>query len=277
MVAMMRAEIKHVLPEIAVSCSPSAVRTGWATATNRSRTGRNARWAACARTRPVSSNSTNATALARPKRSARPNSARSKKRNCSSLRLPRQCDYAPASSPAGSVTKYIPQIYSANHLGRSTSMEDKFDMAAGRLRALQAAMRGCMRCAALVRCRSQVVPGHGAAPATLAFVGLALDAWRRPHRNSVSGDRSGNLLRLMIARADLERVFITNVVRCNPRICAGAIAIPPERDRQLPRPSGGRARPGPSARSFVCLGAVAWREMAGRGAPLSAAPCSRTQ
>src|SRR5271163_1353293 len=72
--------------------------------------------------------------------------------------------------------------------------------AAGRLRALRAAMLGCVRCEALVKCRSQVVPGHGAAPATIAFVGLAPGRFGGDLTGiPFSGDRSGNLLRLMIA------------------------------------------------------------------------------
>lgn len=147
-------------------------------------------------------------------------------------------------------------------------MDGKFDMAAGRLRALQAAMRGCMRCAALVRCRSQVVPGHGAAPATVAFVGLAPGRLGGDRTGiPFSGDRSGNLLRLMIARADLERVFITNVVRCNPRDLRGRNRDPTAREIVNCRGHLAAELALVRPRVIVCLGAVAWREMAGRGAP----------
>ena len=108
MVAMMRAEIKHVLPEIAVSYSPSAARTGWAIATSRSRTGRNARWVGCARTSPASSSCTNVTAPARPRRWAKPNSARSKRRNFSSqFAFPATAALANASGAIGNPRMYF--------------------------------------------------------------------------------------------------------------------------------------------------------------------------
>src|SRR5271163_749680 len=73
--------------------------------------------------------------------------------------------------------------YSARLFCATILMNGEFHTAASRLRALRAAMLGCVRCAALVGCRSQVVPGQGAAPATVAFVGLA------PGR--LGGDRTG--------------------------------------------------------------------------------------
>src|ERR1700740_1455645 len=110
-------------------------------------------------------------------------------------------------------------------------MDCEYDTAAIRLRALRAAMLGCMRCDALVRCRSQVVPGHGATPATVAFVGLAPGRLGGDRTGiPFSGDRSGELLRRMIARADLRRVFITNVVRCNPRDGRGRNRDPSARE-----------------------------------------------
>jgi uracil-DNA glycosylase family 4 len=140
--------------------------------------------------------------------------------------------------------------------------------AASRLRALRAAMRGCVRCEALVKCRSQVVPGHGAAPATVAFVGLAPGRFGGDRTGiPFSGDRSGDLLRLMIAQADLGRVFITNVVRCNPRDARGRNRDPSAREivncREHLVAELAVVRP----RLVACLGAVAWREIAGPEAP----------
>jgi uracil-DNA glycosylase len=139
---------------------------------------------------------------------------------------------------------------------------------AGRLRALRAAMLGCVRCAALVKCRSQVVPGHGAAPAMVAFVGLAPGRLGGDRTGiPFSGDRSGDLLRLMIARADLRRVFITNVVRCNPRDARGRNRDPSAHEIASCRDHLAAELAATRPRLVACLGAVAWREMAGREAP----------
>jgi len=140
--------------------------------------------------------------------------------------------------------------------------------AASRLHALRAAIRGCVRCEALVKCRSQVVPGHGAAPATVAFVGLAPGRFGGDRTGiPFSGDRSGNLLRLMIARADLGRVFITNVVRCNPRDARGRNRNPSTREIANCRGHLAAELAVVRPRLVACLGAVAWREMAGPEAP----------
>jgi uracil-DNA glycosylase family 4 len=147
-------------------------------------------------------------------------------------------------------------------------LESEFDTAASRLRALRAAMLGCVRCDALVRCRSQVVPGHGAAPATVAFVGLAPGRLGGDRTGiPFSGDRSGELLRLMIARAALGRVFITNVVRCNPRDGRGRNRDPSAREIANCRDHLVAELAAVRPRVVVCLGAVAWRETAGREAP----------
>ncbi len=133
-------------------------------------------------------------------------------------------------------------------------------------------MRGCTRCPALVRCRSQVVPGDGAIPADIAFVGLAPGRFGGDRTGvPFSGDRSGDLLRLMIKRAGLKRVFITNLVRCNPQDAKGRNRDPhPEEiaacrshlefEMTLVRP-----------RIVACLGRVAWSELAGRHRPFD--PC----
>jgi uracil-DNA glycosylase len=140
--------------------------------------------------------------------------------------------------------------------------------AAGRLHALRAAMLGCVRCDALVKCRAQVVPGHGAAPAMVAFVGLAPGRLGGDRTGiPFSGDRSGELLRLMIARAYLGRVFITNVVRCNPRDGRGRNRDPSAREIANCRNHLAAELAVVRPRVVACLGAVAWREMAGREVP----------
>ena len=89
------------------------------------------------------------------------------------------------------------------------------------LRWLRASMQDCVRCDALVRCRSRVVPGDGSVPADVAFVGIAGRLGGDRTGIPFSGDRSGQLLRRMIERSGLRRVFITNLVRCNPRDATG--------------------------------------------------------
>jgi uracil-DNA glycosylase family 4 len=133
---------------------------------------------------------------------------------------------------------------------------------------MRASMLDCNRCAALVRCRSRVVPGDGDAPASIAFVGLAPGRLGGDRTGiPFSGDRSGLLLRRMIDDAGLRSVFITNLVRCNPRDQQGRNRDPSaaeiancrshlESELLLVRP-----------RIVACLGRIAWRELAGRGAP----------
>ncbi len=137
---------------------------------------------------------------------------------------------------------------------------------------IRESMLGCRRCPALVRCRSRVVPGHGAAPATVAFVGLAPGRFGGDRTGiPFSGDRSGEMLRGMIRTAGIGRVFITNLVRCNPRDARGRNRDPTAgeiancgshlaAELALVRP-----------RIVACLGRVAWRELAGRAAPFDPA------
>jgi DNA polymerase len=137
----------------------------------------------------------------------------------------------------------------------------------GGLANLRAAMLECRRCPALVRCRSRVVPGHGAAPAAVAFVGLAPGRFGGDRTGiPFSGDRSGDLLRRMIRASGLRRVFITNVVRCNPRDARGRNRDPSAREiancRAHLRAELEFVRP----RIVACLGRIAWRELAGRRA-----------
>jgi uracil-DNA glycosylase family 4 len=140
--------------------------------------------------------------------------------------------------------------------------------AAERLRALRAAMLVCVRCEALVKCRSQVVPGHGAAPAMVTFLGLAPGRLGGDRTGiPFSGDRSGDLLRRMIGRADLGRVFITNLVRCNPRDGRGRNRDPSAREIANCRDHLAAELAVVRPNVVACLGAVAWREMAGGEAP----------
>jgi uracil-DNA glycosylase len=84
-----------------------------------------------------------------------------------------------------------------------------------------------------------------------------------------SGDRSGQLLRRMIAGAGLERVFISNLVRCNPRDSAGRNRDPTSGEiancREHLLAEVAIVRP----RILACLGRIAWREVAGRTVPFS--------
>jgi uracil-DNA glycosylase len=102
----------------------------------------------------------------------------------------------------------------------------------------------------------------------VAFVGIAPGRFGGDRTGiPFSGDRSGNLLRTMISAAGLRRVFITNLVRCNPRDGRGRNRDPNAREiascrshlmaeLELVRP-----------RVIVCLGRIAWRELAGRSEP----------
>jgi uracil-DNA glycosylase family 4 len=136
------------------------------------------------------------------------------------------------------------------------------------LQALRASMLECRKCAALVKCRSQVVPGDGAVPAEVMFVGIAPGRFGGDQTGiPFSGDRSGILLRRMLARAHLDDVFITNLVRCNPR---------DERGRNRDPLAGeiGNCRKHLEAeiavvkpRVIACLGAMAWRHIGGDDLP----------
>ncbi len=136
--------------------------------------------------------------------------------------------------------------------------------AAKRLRELRASMLECARCAALVRCRSRVVPGDGAAPAAVAFVGLAPGRLGGDRTGiPFSGDRSGNLLRRMIASAGIQDGFVTNLVRCNPRDARGRNRDPSAREIANCRAHLAAELALVRPRVVVCLGAIAWRELAG--------------
>ncbi len=84
-----------------------------------------------------------------------------------------------------------------------------------------------------------------------------------------TGDRSGELLRRMVERSGLASVFITNVVRCNPRDARGRNRDP-RRDeiancRSHLEAEIALVRP----RVIVCLGRIAWREFAGPRTPFT--------
>ena len=128
-------------------------------------------------------------------------------------------------------------------------------------------MRECRDCAALVKCRSRVVPGDGVVPARVMFVGIAPGRFGGDLTGiPFSGDRSGILLRTMMARAGIGNAFITNLVRCNPRDEHGR-----NRDPRLDEIHNCRrhldaeiAMAHPSV--IVCLGAMAWRQLTDSGA-----------
>ncbi len=129
-------------------------------------------------------------------------------------------------------------------------------------------MLGCVRCRALVRCRSRVVPGSGDAPARVMFVGIAPGRFGGDRTGvPFSGDRSGAMLRRMIERSGLSRVFITNLVRCSPRDARGRNRDPSSIEiancRSHVDAEIALVRP----RIIACLGRLAWRELAGRDAP----------
>jgi len=138
------------------------------------------------------------------------------------------------------------------------------------------AMLGCIRCPALVLSRSRVVPGAGEIPSDVAFVGLAPGRFGGDRTGiPFSGDRSGDLLRRMIRRADLQRVFITNVVRCNPRDRRGRNRDPDAQEIANCRSHLEAELTLASPRLIVALGRIAWRELAGRTAefsPVDASP-----
>jgi uracil-DNA glycosylase family 4 len=90
-----------------------------------------------------------------------------------------------------------------------------------------------------------------------------------------SGDRSGNLLRAMIERAGLDNVFITNVVRCNPRDARGRNRDPSPREIANCREHLAAEIAIVKPRIIVCLGRIAWREIAGRDAPFDPHRASR--
>jgi len=145
------------------------------------------------------------------------------------------------------------------------------------MRRLRARIQACTLCDALVRCRSRAVPGDGSVPADVAFVGIAPGRLGGDRTGiPFSGDRSGQLLRRMIGRVGLRNVFITNLVRCNPRDAGGRNRDPSQREiancRAHLLAELSIARP----RMVACLGRLAWEHLAGpapfrpgQGSPLA--------
>jgi uracil-DNA glycosylase len=157
-----------------------------------------------------------------------------------------------------------------SHVAAAPERSSAESRAEAALRLLHASIQSCTRCTALVRCRSRVVPGDGAVPAQVMFVGIAPGRLGGDRTGiPFTGDRSGRLLRRMIERSGLERVFITNLVRCNPRDSAGRNRDPDADEiaqcREHLRAEFAIARP----RIVACLGRIAWRELAGRAAPFT--------
>jgi uracil-DNA glycosylase len=128
-------------------------------------------------------------------------------------------------------------------------------------------MLACARCRALVRCRSRVVPGAGVVGAAVAFVGIAPGRFGGDRTGvPFSGDRSGRLLREMIAAADLRDVFITNLVRCNPRDALGRNRDPLRAEIDNCRTHLDAELALVRPKIVACLGRMAWLHLAGKEA-----------
>jgi uracil-DNA glycosylase len=99
------------------------------------------------------------------------------------------------------------------------------------LASLARCITGCRDCPSMPPERRRV-PGHGPADAALVLVGEAPGRFGADRTGvPFSGDRSGKLLRELIAELglDAERdVYITNVVKCNPRDDRGNNRAPSE-------------------------------------------------
>lgn len=133
---------------------------------------------------------------------------------------------------------------------------------------LRDAMLACRRCPKLVESRSRVVPGDGAIPAEVAFIGLAPGRFGGDRTGiPFDGDRSGELLRRMIKHVRLRSVFITNVVRCNPRDEHGRNRDPDAVEIANCRSHLMAELALVCPRLVVCLGRIAWKALAGRDYP----------
>jgi uracil-DNA glycosylase family 4 len=105
-------------------------------------------------------------------------------------------------------------------------------------------------------------------PSEVVFVGLAPGRFGGDRTGlPFSGDRSGELLRRMIQRWRLERVFITNLVRCNPRDAAGRNRDPSAEEIANCRPHLRAELSVARPRIVACLGRTAWKELAGGATP----------
>jgi uracil-DNA glycosylase family 4 len=122
------------------------------------------------------------------------------------------------------------------------------------------------------------VPGHGPVEAKVAFVGEAPGRFGADRTGvPFSGDRSGAFLRELIAELglDAERdVYITNVVKCNPRDNRGNNRAPTRQEVDACRPHLAAELRLLHPRVVVALGALACRVLLGcplrevRGTPV---------
>jgi uracil-DNA glycosylase family 4 len=129
-------------------------------------------------------------------------------------------------------------------------------------------MMACGRCPKLAESRSRVVPGDGAVPAAVAFIGLAPGRLGGDRTGiPFDGDRSGELLRRMIKHARLRGVFITNVVRCNPRDLRGRNRDPDAAEIANCHSHLMAELALADPWIVVCLGRIAWKALAGREFP----------
>jgi uracil-DNA glycosylase family 4 len=112
------------------------------------------------------------------------------------------------------------------------------------------------------------VPGHGPARASLVLVGEAPGRFGADRTGiPFSGDRSGAFLRELIAELglDAERdVYITNVVKCNPRDERGHNRAPSTDEIAACRPHLTAELRLLRPRVVVSLGALACRALLGR-------------
>ncbi len=109
--------------------------------------------------------------------------------------------------------------------GEQSGAGRRVKLAAGRdlfspQEALAARVIACRLCPTMPPERRRV-PGHGSPTARLVFVGEAPGRFGGDRTGlPFSGDRSGRLLRELIEELDLDEeqdVYITNIVKCNPR------------------------------------------------------------
>jgi uracil-DNA glycosylase len=134
--------------------------------------------------------------------------------------------------------------------------------------ALRETILACGRCPKLMESRSRVVPGDGVVPAEVAFIGLAPGRFGGDRTGiPFDGDRSGELLRRMIKYARLRGVFITNLVRCNPRDLRGRNRDPSAAEIANCHSHLMAELTLANPRIVACLGKIAWNAMAGREYP----------
>lgn len=125
----------------------------------------------------------------------------------------------------------------------------------------------CRRCPSMPPERRRV-PGHGPAEAVLALVGEAPGRFGADRTGvPFSGDRSGQFLRELIAELGLDPerdVYITNVVKCNPRDDRGNNRAPSRDEVMACRPHLEAELRLLRPRVVAPLGALACRVLLGR-------------